>query len=488
LATSLASAGNRPGRVRDSQPPLCVDLDGTLILSDLLLESFALLIKRNPLYLFLVPLWLLRGKAALKAEISARVHLDPAALPYDREFLSWLQSEKNAGRSLWLCTAATHSLAAGIAAHLNLFEGVMASARNVNLAGKTKAARLVGHFGARGFDYCADARRDLAVWRHAHGAVLVHASPGLEREVARLTPVLRSFPLRVNTLKALSRALRPHQWAKNILIFVPLLTAHRLGDPAAVMNAILGVLAFCLCASSVYVVNDLMDLEADRAHPRKCMRPFAAGTLPLLAGFTMAPILLGAALLIALFLPANFLIALGTYYAATLAYSFALKGLLLVDAVVLAGLYTLRIVAGAAVIDVDLSFWLLLFSVFIFLSLAFVKRYTELDALRRQQGLRAAGRGYEVQDLPVLQSLGTAAGYLSILVLALYINSPDVEALYHRPSALWILCVLVLFWISRVWMKAQRGAMPDDPVVFALKDPVSIAIGLLSVLAVALAI
>jgi 4-hydroxybenzoate polyprenyltransferase len=284
------------------------------------------------------------------------------------------------------------------------------------------------------------------------------------------------------------RALRPHQWAKNSLILVPLLAAHRVSDPGSLLAGLLACAAFSLCASSVYLVNDLLDLEADRAHPRKSKRPFAAGDLSLLAGLALAPCLLAAAVIIAAFLPQKFWLVLGTYYALTCAYSFALKGLVLVDALALAGLYTLRIIAGSAAVAVPLSFWLLLFSVFLFLSLAFVKRFAELEGLRRQQRLRAAGRGYHVEDLSLLQSLGTAAGYLSVLVLALYINSPEIEPLYSRPKVIWILCVLMLYWISRVWMMAQRGLMHDDPVVFALKDPQSLGIGLLAAVTVALAV
>jgi len=246
--------------------------------------------------------------------------------------------------------------------------------------------------------------------------------------------------------------------------------------------------AFCLCASSVYLLNDLLDLEADRGHARKSKRPFAAGDLSLLAGLVLAPCLLGVAVLIAAYLPPKFWLVLGTYYALTCAYSFALKGIVLIDALALAGLYTLRIIAGSAAVAVPLSFWFLLFSVFLFLSLAFVKRFAELEALRRQQRLRAVGRGYHVEDLSLLQSLGTAAGYLSVLVLALYVNSPEIQALYGRPKVIWILCVLMLYWISRVWMIAQRGSMHDDPVVFALKDLQSIGIGVIAAITVALAV
>jgi 4-hydroxybenzoate polyprenyltransferase len=425
-----------------ASPPLCVDLDGTLIRSDPLLESLLLLLKRNALYLFAVVFWLLRGgKAGLEAEITARVALNPAALPYNQPLLAWLRSERAEGRELWLCTAANERLANTVAEHLGLFSGVLASDHRNNVAGHGKADELMERFGRGG-----------------------------------------------NRFRAIIRALRPHQWAKNILVLVPLFTAHRMGDLEALGDAILGMIAFCLCASSVYLLNDMLDLEADRAHPRKSKRPFAAGDLSLSTGFVLAPALLAGAVLIAAFLPEKFQIWLAAYYVLTAAYSFALKRLLLIDAVALAGLYTLRIIAGAGAATVALSFWLLLFSVFLFLSLAFVKRYAELDSLRRQKRLTAVGRGYHVEDLTMLQTFGAAAGYLSVLVLALYINSPDIQPLYHRPKLIWTLCVLMLYWVSRVWMTAHRGAMHDDPVVYALRDRVSLTLGLAAAVTIALAI
>jgi 4-hydroxybenzoate polyprenyltransferase len=411
---------------------LWVDLDGTLIRSDLLLESLVLLIKRNPLILLRLPLWLLRGRESLKAEIAARVTLDPAALPYNKAFVSWLEAERRAGRSLWLYSAADEQLARRVAEHLDLFDGVLAGDPGTSLTGSDKAA----------------------------------------------------FPDRRNTLRATLRALRPHQWAKNALILIPILAAHQATDLPLLGTALLALVAFCLCASSVYVLNDLLDLEADRAHPRKSKRPFAAGDLSILTGLALAPALLLIGALLAALLPAKFQLVFASYYGLTLGYSFFLKGCVLVDALALAGLYTLRIIAGAAAVSVALSFWLLLFSVFLFLSLAFVKRFAELDGLRRQQRLRAAGRGYHVEDLPMLQSLGSASGYLSVLVLALYINSPEIQALYSRPKAIWLLCVLMLYWVSRMWMQASRGLMHDDPVVFALKDRVSVGIGVLAAITV----
>jgi 4-hydroxybenzoate polyprenyltransferase len=449
MARGLRPAGANSGRgvavtlearALPTPPPLCVDLEGTLILGDSLFESLMLLIKQSPLFILRIPLWLLRGTANLKAEVGARIELDPAALAYNKVLLDWLGSERRTGRSLWLCTAANEQFASRVAAHLGLFDGVLASDAPVK------------RFGEGGFDYCPE------------------------------------FPDQSNRLRAMTRALRPHQWAKNVLLLVPLLAAHHVGEPGALAAAILAMLAFCLCASSVYVLNDLLDLQADRLHPRKSKRPFAAGELSIVSGLLLSAVLLAATVVVALFLPAKFCLVLAAYYVVTSAYSLFLKRFLLVDALALAGLYTLRIIAGAAAVVVELSFWLLLFSIFLFLSLAFVKRFAELEALRRQQRLRAAGRGYLVEDLPVLQSLGIASGYLSVLVLALYINSPAIEALYHRPKAVWMLCVLLLYWISRVWMTAQRGNMHDDPVVFALKDRQSLAIGVCAAVTLALAI
>jgi 4-hydroxybenzoate polyprenyltransferase len=425
--------------------PLCVDLDSALVRSDLLLESLLVLVKRNALYLFLALFWLMRhGREGLRARLAARALLNPAALPYNKELLSRLQSERALGRALWLCTSGDEQLANTVAQHLGLFDGVI---------GRDSRSQPAQRFGQGGFDYYG-----------------------------------RQWQPRRNWLRAMLRALRPHQWTKNLLILVPLCAAHQMGDLDSLRDALLALIAFCSCASSVYILNDLLDLEADRAHARKSKRPFAAGDLSIATGLALAPVLLAVAVAIAAFLPQKFQLALTAYYVLTVAYSFVLKRMLLIDAVALAGLYTLRVIAGAGAATVALSFWLLLFSVFLFLSLAFVKRYAELDSLRRQQRLQAIGRGYHVEDLSVLQSLGTAAGYLSVLVLALYINSPDIQALYHRPKAIWMLCVLMLYWISRVWMTAHRGKMHDDPVVYALKDRSSLLLGLIAVVTIAIAI
>lgn len=468
--------------------PLCVDLDGSVVRTDLLLESLLLLLKRNPLYLLRMLLWLARGRAVLKAEIARRVQLDPAALPYNTELLAWLRRERAQGRQLWLCTGANERLANSVAQYLGLFEGVIASDATHNLTGRRKAERLVQSFGFRAFDYCGNERRDLAIWHCSNGAIVVSHGAALGMRVASRVPLLQTFSSGGHRFRAALRALRPHQWAKNVLLFVPLLAAHRAGDLAAFGEVVLAYVAFCLCASSVYVLNDMLDLPSDRAHARKSKRPFASGDLPLRAGFFLVPALLVTAIAVAGALPVPFLLVLAGYYALTTAYSITLKGMIFVDAIALAGLYTLRIVAGAAATGVVPSFWLLLFSVFLFLSLAIVKRYAELDSLRRRGQLQAAGRDYDIGDLPMLESVGISAGYVSVLVLALYVNSPSTLLLYRRPEVLWGLCVLLLYWITRIWMKTHRGKMHDDPVLFAMRDRVSLATGLFAAFVVGLAV
>ncbi len=469
--------------------PLCVDLDGTLIHSDLLLESFLLLIKHNPLYLFLVPLWLLKGKAHLKQQIASRVRLDGSALPYTKPLVAWLREEKARGRAIWLCTASDERLAQSVADHLGLFDGVMASNGQTNLSGSNKAAAMVARFGEKGFDYCGNEKVDLSVWLHAAGAVVVNASAQLAQQAARLTEVVGQYPFRSGGIKVVAKALRVHQWAKNALIFVPVAAAHRLSEIDKLGDSLLAFLAFSLCASSVYLLNDMLDLEADRQHHSKCHRPFAAGTLSLLFGLVTAPLLLVVAVAIsALLLPSKFLLVLAAYYVVTLAYSFALKRMVMVDVLTLAGLYTVRIVAGAAATAIPLTFWLLMFSIFIFLSLAIVKRYAELLVMKQQGKLKAKGRGYQVEDLSLLQSLGASSGYLSVLVLGLYLDTPYIARMYSHPKLIWLLMPIMLYWVSRIWMQTHRGNMHDDPLVYALKDRVSLVTGLMAAVVLALAV
>lgn len=466
--------------------PLCVDLDGTLLKSDLLYESVIVLLRNNPLYVFLLPIWLFRGKAVLKEAIAKRVSIDPDGLPFDQRVVDLVTASPNRHRVL--CTATDQRLADAIASHLGIFDLVLASNGMRNLAGSHKAEALVARFGERGFDYVGNGQVDLDIWRRARRAWVVNGPKSLAEEAGRHCTLETHLPAEAGEWRAWLKAVRVHQWLKNLLIFVPLLASHRFFEVGALADAGLAFLAFGLCASGVYVLNDLVDLPADRLHPRKRHRPFAAGRLPVLHGMIAAPVLTLAGFVIALLCGPLFAAVLALYYVSTLAYSLWLKRVVMLDVMLLAGLYTTRIIAGAAAIGAGLSFWLLAFSMFLFLSLAMLKRYTELATMLSSGRTTASGRGYGVDDLPLIQSLGSASGYLAVLVFALYINSPESIALYSRPEVLWLLCPVLLYWISRTWVIAHRGEMDDDPVVFAVTDRVSQAVlvifGLIVILAI----
>jgi 4-hydroxybenzoate polyprenyltransferase len=460
--------------------PLCADLDGTLIRSDLLLESIIVLFKRNLLRALQLPIWLFRGKAHFKQRIADLVDLPVDLLPYDEAFLQFLMDQKAEGRMLVLATSSNRKYADAIAVHLGLFDRVMASDSRTNLSGSRKAEELVEAFGAGRFDYAANAAVDLEIWRHARKAILVAAPAGVTKKVKKLIPVERHFARKKLGFSGTMKAIRIHQWLKNLLIFVPLITSHQLDDPAKLMQAAIAFLAFGLCASSVYLTNDLLDLQVDRQHPSKRNRPLASGDLPIVAGIIAVPTLLAVTMLIALALPREVMALLVAYYFLALAYSIWLKPIMVVDVLVLAGLYTMRLIVGGAAASITLSFWLLGFAMFLFLSLALVKRYSELLLSSRRNADSHQGRGYRPEDLEGLAQFGAAAGYLSVLVLALYINSEEVRVLYEYPRLIWLLCPLLLYWISRIWLLARRGQMYEDPVFFALKDWNSYWIGLIA--------
>jgi len=468
------------------QRPLCVDLDGTLLRTDLLYESFLRMFARQPWLLIALPFWLLRGKAYLKRQLALRGAVNPATLPYDARVLELLRSSSDRRRVL--CTASDVSLVEPIARHLNLFDEIHCSDGVINLAGSRKANLLVNKFGERGFDYMGNASVDLAIWKHAHSALVVNADPALARRAASVTKLATHWPKEGGGITTWLKAVRLHQWLKNLLVFVPLLASHRFVEVNSMGTAALAFIAFGLCASGVYLLNDLLDLEVDRQHPRKCLRPFASGRLTLRSGLMATPMLTAAGLLLAAWVAPAFLLVLTVYFCLTIAYSLRLKQIVMIDVVMLAALYTIRIVGGATAIGVTLSFWLLTFSMFIFLSLAMLKRYTELQMTLANGKLKPSGRGYHVEDLGLVQALGTAAGLVSVLVLCLYINTPESQALYGHPLFLWMLCPVLLYWICRAWLLAHRGEMHDDPVVFAVKDPGSVITMLVGGVAVLAAI
>lgn len=466
---------------------IAVDLDGTLVLTDTLHESLLLLVKQAFFSIFLLPLWLMQGKAAFKSKIAERVSLNPALLPYNQALIDWLIEQRESGKKIVLTTAADQRIANAVAEHVGFFDQVLASDGTTNNASSNKSQLLDERFGQNCWDYVGNAQADLAVWRAANSAIVVNASAAVLQKAQQEGNV--SLVLTATKVIALDwlKVTRLHQWLKNLLLFIPLLAAHQFGNLEALSTLVVAFISFSFCASAVYIANDLLDLDSDRQHPRKRHRPFASGVVPVHIGFILAPALALLSLVLALWVGNAFTAWLVFYFAVTTAYTLWLKKLVLVDCLTLAGLYTLRIIAGAAAVSVALSFWLLAFSVFIFLSLAFVKRFAELQAQADAGSNSAHGRGYMVSDQSLIQTLGVTAGYAAVLVLALYLHSDSVLNLYAQPELIWLAVPLMLFWVSWIWLKAHRGEMHDDPIVFTVKDKASLFVATLVLLSFILA-
>ncbi len=484
MAVDAAMAGSLAGSTvgrRDARggsggsgggPVLVVDLDGTLIRTDALFESFWSALSADWRCAFRSASASLGGRAALKRRLAGLGRLDAASLPYDDGVIGYVEAWRARGGRTALVTASDHAIAEQVGAHLGLFDEVHGSDGRTNLKGEAKARFLAEAFGERAFAYMGDANADLAVWRRAGKAITVNAPQGLRARAEGAAGEVEHLTTAPRRPGQYLRALRPHQWLKNVLVFLPMLAAHQL-DLATFLLSFVAFVAFSLVASCVYVLNDLLDLAADRAHPRKRLRPFASGAVPLAHGTFMAAALGLAGGGVALSLGLQFTGVLLGYFLATGAYSLLLKRRPVIDICALAGLYTLRIVAGGAATGIALSVWLLAFSIFFFFALAAVKRQAELVDAAARGALDPAGRGYQVDDLPLVSMMALGSGYVAVLVMALYVNSPAVVALYPQPAALWGICLVLLYWISRVVLVTHRGQMHDDPVVFAARDRVS---------------
>lgn len=479
MSTVLTSAAILPP---PTTLPLCVDLDGTLIRSDMLHEGICALASDPLVFGTLLPL--LRGRAAFKQAVATRAPIDPALLPYNETLLAWLRAQKAAGRFLVLATAADRQVAHAIADHLGIFDEVIASDGIHNLKGETKADALVARFGRQGFCYAGNSNSDLPIWRQAGSAVVVNAPSGALAEVRRTIPVELALEDRPNLLRELMRAMRPHQWVKNILVFVPILTAHAMTEAPAWIGGILLFTAFCCTASAIYLINDLLDIAADRAHPRKRLRPFARGAIPLPVGALAAGVLLLTGLILARIGDGAWIIIV--YALMSISYSLRLKELPLVDVFMLAGLYTIRLFGGGEATGHRLSLWLLGFSSFLFLSLALLKRVEEMMSLSSSGGAKAARRGYTPADTPILQQFGVASAFASSIVLSLFVQSEASLQHYASPNLLWLVVPLLLSWQCRMWLAGSRGQMHHDPIVYAARDRLSWIIGV-AVLAVLVA-
>jgi len=458
----------------DKVPPLCVDLDGTLTPADTLWEAVVLLARRRPLLVLALPWWLCQGRAVFKARVAQSVNLAEMALTWNEPLLAHLRAEYP--RPLYLVSGANEAIVAMVARRLPIFSGMHASDGKTNLTRSAKRRRLVEQFGEGGYDYAGNDAKDLEAWAHARAAILVNADARLTRLARQRFNVQAVFTEKLPMGKSLLKCLRPHQWVKNLLVFVPLLSAHKLFDHTALTEAVAGFVAFCAVASAFYIFNDLFDLAADREHPHKRHRPLASGAVSIPAALATMAVMLVAGLALGGLVGAMFALVLLGYVALTSLYTFAIKRVPIADVVTLGGLYTIRIVGGGVAAGVELSSWLLTFSMFIFLSLGLAKRFTEIKAKSDAGGEEVAGRGYQTGDLELVSSLGTASGYIATLVLAFYVTSDKVKTLYWHPEILWAFVVLLLYWISRVWLIAHRGQLHHDPIVFALKDKVSYSI------------
>jgi 4-hydroxybenzoate polyprenyltransferase len=466
--------------------PLCVDLDGTLVKLDTLHQSLFLLLRRDFASLFRIPGWMLKGKAHLKDQVMQRVTLDASVLPYNRTFLDWLRKEHTAGRKLVLATASNYRTANAVAEHLGIFDEILASNAETNLRHNRKLNAIQERFER--FGYAGNDAADIPIWEAAEEVILVN--PTASAKAACGTKANHLFEERRPVLRMFVKAMRCQQWLKNILIFAPMFLAHRYNEPACIVDTILAFFAFSFAASSIYVLNDLFDLSADQHHPRKCKRPFASGDLPIAVGSLLIPLLVIISIIFCMFLPLPFFFALLAYYAITTLYSWRLKQQAIADVLTLAILYSMRILAGSVATGTTASIWFVEFAIFLFLSLALVKRLSELREMENGSALDQTQRerGYSTGDLPLLLAFGTASGYIAVFVFTLYLGSDKVAELYRRPQILWLFCPLLLYWITRIWHLAWRGKMNDDPLAFAARDPQTYLVGAIGVAAILLAI
>jgi 4-hydroxybenzoate polyprenyltransferase len=461
------------GTAFDPALPLVVEFDGTCVKTNLLLEFLLALLKQKPQYLFLAPFWLVRGKAYLAQQIARRACVDVGLLPYRTEFLEYLKSRRKCGRSIILATRTDLQVSRQVADYLMLSDASLHREGAVTLLEKAQLRRMVRRLGEGGFDYATSGSPDLTVVSSARKVILVHPSRKARLDIPKLVSVERVFDEQRRRFTDYLTPLRPQHWIKNLLVFVPVLAAHRFYEISLLERSLVAFAGLCCVASAGYLFNDLFDLSADRHHPRKRLRPFAVGDLPLSYGLVVIPCLIGLGCAAGAWLSPLSVVMLLSYFVLAIAYTLYIKRIVLLDVLVLAGLYTLRIIAGSAAVWIWPSPWLLGFSMFLFLSLALVKRYSELVIMRKIDGDTAKARSYELGDAELLAAKGTASGYGAVFVLALYITSGPAAALYGRHQLMWFLCPLLLYWIGRMWLLAHRGKMNDDPVVFAATDPIS---------------
>jgi 4-hydroxybenzoate polyprenyltransferase len=449
---------------------LYVDLDGTFIKSDMLLESCLAAIKEKPYLIFMLLVWLTKGRSYLKAKLAEHSSFNVTTIPLNRQTSAFITDQKGKGRRIILATASNEDIAQKFVDAYPIFDGFLASTPIHNLKGACKLEEILKV--SADFSYMGNSSEDFVLFEKAQESYLVNPTKAavklnngdfVIKKVLDYDPSLPKF-------KVWFKQLRIHQWIKNVLIFVPILISNQFTDLALLTSTIIGFICFGMLASSTYILNDLVDLESDREHPRKCKRPLACCELSILDGTYVASILFVVAMLGALAISIDFFLVLLMYLVLTVSYSLKLKRYFAMDVIALASLYTIRIFAGAAILGVTVSFWLLSFSMFIFLSLALVKRCAELVALQSTEKENVSGRDYNVGDLTVFTSFGVTASMLAILMYCFYMNSDILSNQYQEPELLWLSLPAFGYWLMRMWVKTIRGEMHDDPIVYSLRD------------------
>jgi len=477
MGTSPTSSSAGSATTDNSTMPVYVDMDGTLVNTDIAQELILQCFKKLSLFSELIQL-AFSGRSKIKRFLALNTEFSEERLPYNQKVIDYLKAQKEAGRSIVLATASDALIAEKVANYLGFFDDVLASEPGNNLKGANKLKAIQAHSGDNGFEYIGDSKADYPIWKAADlsGFVNVTSDP------ASIVADKKRHSLKVNdrndSFAAFIKAIRPHQWAKNLLVFLPLFFSHLYLNVDALFSAALTFIVFSLCASGIYLVNDLLDIEADREHVTKRKRPFAAAKLRPVTG-VLASLLLVFVALVACFFLLNvktFLV-LVIYMIITNLYSFYLKDYSTIDVITLTSLYTIRIVAGAVAVGVVLSPWLFNFSLFFFLSLAYMKRYIEVARYAKEGKL--SGRNYSADETNIIMMMGIVNGGIAIFTLTMYLNGEYVLSTYLSPHLLWLICPLLLFWIYRAWMWAKRDKIDDDPVVFAIKDKVSIVTAIL---------
>jgi 4-hydroxybenzoate polyprenyltransferase len=455
--------------------PLVVDLEGALLRSDLLIESAFARARKKPFDLLRIPAWLSHGSAELRRELTRESAPDARTLPYRADVVEFLRSERRLGRPMVLATEADEELANAVARELGLFDAVVARGGEAT-PDRSMHEALVAQFGERGFDYAGGARAGDGIWSAARRAILVQPSRALKERVSPTTQIERVFDDGGPVLRNYLRALRPHHWLKNALIFLPLVADHRLYEYALLQRALLAFVAFTLCACSMYLLNDLLDLAGDRLHPEKRHRALASGQVGARASLALIPLLLATGLAVGAALTPALAGILAGYYALMLGYSLGLKQLPVVDVLMLAAGYALRVAAGATAVGIAPSYWLMAFCMFLFFSLALIKPYAELVTQAAAGVAQPRMRGYRYADRTLMAVQGIASGYIAVLVLALYTNTRLIQGIFGRHELFWVVCALLLYWVNHLWLMAHRGRIRQDPVTFVLRDPISLAV------------